>query len=109
LSELEEYFATLIAYQATQRGDANPAISSVPLETLNDKDFNKKMLAIQAPTEATEKQDRDGTSTIAETDEDVTDPRQLYQKFNNLMQQNKIEIQYNKAMVNMAQGKEQEP
>jgi hypothetical protein len=39
----------------------------------------------------------------------VTDPRQLYQKFNNLMQQNKIEIQYNKAMVNMAQGKEQEP
>jgi hypothetical protein len=26
-----------------------------------------------------------------------------------LMQQNKIEIQYNKAMVNMAQGKEQEP
>lgn len=44
LSELEEYFSTLIAYQATQRGEQNAAISSVPLEVLNDKEFNKKEL-----------------------------------------------------------------
>jgi len=32
LAELEEYFATLIAYLANQKGDNNAAISSVPLE-----------------------------------------------------------------------------
>jgi len=114
LSELEEYFATLIAYQAGQRGDANPAISSVPLEVLNDKDFNKKLLQIQVPFEADAKLDKDGASTTAgETEEDVTDPKQLYQKFNYLMPRGQIDISYTKAGgmngTNMAQGKEAEP
>lgn len=32
LAELEEYFATLIAYLANQRGDQNAAISYIPLD-----------------------------------------------------------------------------
>lgn len=114
LSELEEYFATLIAYQAGQKGESNPAISSVPLEALNDKDFNKKLLQIQVPFEADEKKDKDGASTNAgETDEVETDPKQLYQKFNYLMPRGQIDISYTKASgmngTNMAQGKEAEP
>lgn len=84
LSELEEYFSTLIAYQATQRGEQNPAISSVPLEVLNDKEFNKKELQIQVPFEADAKPDRDGQSTT-DAEEVETDPKQLYLKFNKLM------------------------
>lgn len=42
LAELEEYFATLITYIATQRGDNNAAISSIPLEQLNEKMFDKR-------------------------------------------------------------------
>ena len=32
LAELEEYFATLIAYLANQKGDSNAAISYIPLD-----------------------------------------------------------------------------
>jgi len=52
LAELEEYFATLISYTASQRGEPNPAISSVPLDTLIEKEFNRKELMIEAPFEA---------------------------------------------------------
>lgn len=52
LSELEEYFATLITYIASQKGDNNAAISSIPLDKLNEKDFNKREMQIQVPYEA---------------------------------------------------------
>jgi hypothetical protein len=52
LSELEEYFATLITYIATQRGDNNAAISSIPLDMLHDKQFDKRQIEITAPYEA---------------------------------------------------------
>jgi hypothetical protein len=85
LAELEEYFATLISYVASQRGEPNPAISSVPLDTLIEKEFNRKELMIEAPFEAYQKNaDGDQTTVGGETDEkeDIVDPRQLYQKFN---------------------------
>lgn len=46
LAELEEYFATLIAYLANQRGDQNAAISYIPLDQLNEKVFDKKEMQI---------------------------------------------------------------
>jgi 4-hydroxy-3-methylbut-2-enyl diphosphate reductase IspH len=46
LAELEEYFATLIAYIANQRGDQNAAISYIPLDQLNEKVFDKKEMQI---------------------------------------------------------------
>ncbi len=74
LAELEEYFSTLITYTSSQRGDANPAISSVPLETLNDKEFNKKEVPLEAPSDVTEKTDAD----TEDAGDYVIDPRQLY-------------------------------
>jgi len=49
LSELEEYISNLITVLAYKRGDPHPAISSVPFERLNNKEFASKDLAIDAP------------------------------------------------------------
>jgi hypothetical protein len=42
LAELEEYISSLITYVAFKKDDPNAAISSVPLDKLNQKEFNKK-------------------------------------------------------------------
>ena len=39
LAELEEYISSLITYTAFKRDDPNAAISAIPLEKLNQKDF----------------------------------------------------------------------
>jgi hypothetical protein len=49
LAELEEYISSLITIIAYQREDPNAAISSVPLENMNQKDFYKKEMQIDAP------------------------------------------------------------
>lgn len=49
LSELEEYISNLITILAYKREDPNAAISSVPLEKLNQKEFAKKEIQIDAP------------------------------------------------------------
>ena len=80
LAEVEEYFSTLITYNANKRGDANAAVSSVPLDILNEKIFDKKELTIDLPVEADLKTDKDGLSSVGgeTTDEDVTNGKQLY-------------------------------
>ncbi len=77
LAELEEYFASLITFMAVQKGDQNAAISTVPLEVLNEKDFNKKELYIEAPYETNRVGDN---STVAgdATEDEITNARQLY-------------------------------
>ena len=39
LAELEEYITSLITYNAFKRDDPNAAVSAIPLEKLNPKDF----------------------------------------------------------------------
>lgn len=46
LAELEEYISSLITYSAFKRDDPNAAISAIPLEKLNQKDFNRKDLSV---------------------------------------------------------------
>jgi hypothetical protein len=46
LAEMEEYISSLITYTAYKKEDPNAAISSVPLENLNQKDFNKKEIMV---------------------------------------------------------------
>lgn len=46
LAELEEYISSLITYTAFKRDDPNAAISAIPLEKLNQKDFQRKDLAV---------------------------------------------------------------
>lgn len=64
LAELEEYISALITYVAYKRDDPNAAISSVPLEKLPQKDFNKKEIAIDAPVDT----ERDASIAGAKTD-----------------------------------------
>ena len=42
LAELEEYISSLITYNAFKREDPNAAISSIPLDQLQEKQFVKK-------------------------------------------------------------------
>lgn len=66
LAELEEYFASLITYTAVQNGDQHAAISSVPLEVLTEKNFDKKELHIDVPYDTNRVGD---TSTVGDDDE----------------------------------------
>ena len=49
LAELEEYISSLIQYTAFKRDEPNAAISSIPLEKLNQKKFEQQKVAIEAP------------------------------------------------------------
>ena len=96
LAELEEYISSLITYVAFKRDDPNAAISSVPLEKLNQKDFQKKEIQIDAPID-TER--GDGSMLGAKTDvggdleEDViVDSKQLYMKFMDMVGKKQINI-----------------
>jgi hypothetical protein len=51
LAELEEYISSLITYTAFKKDEPNAAISSIPLEMLNQKDFAKKNVAIDPPVD----------------------------------------------------------
>ena len=75
LAEVEEYISSLITYTAFKRDEPNAAISSIPLEKLNQKDFAKKNVAIDPPVDF----------QIAENipDGDIIDQKELYSKFLN--------------------------
>lgn len=47
LAELEEYISSLITYSAFKRDDPNAAISAIPLEKLNQKEFARNNLAVR--------------------------------------------------------------
>ena len=47
LAELEEYINSLFTYTAFKRDDPNAAISAIPIEKLNQKDFQKKDLSVR--------------------------------------------------------------
>ena len=98
LAELEEYFATLITYIATQRGDNNAAISSIPLEQLNEKMFDKRQIEIQPPYEA--------NGTTNDEDEGETETQKLYNKFMEQMNQGEVQILYQKPGTTKEQIKE---
>lgn len=87
LAELEEYISALITYVAYKRDDPNAAISSVPLEKLPQKEFNKREIAIDAPVDT--ERDAAGSmlarteaGSVAQDEEDmIMDSKQLYMKF----------------------------
>ena len=53
LAELEEYISSLITYNAFKREDPNAAISSIPLDQLQEKQFVKKKDQFDAPIDYT--------------------------------------------------------
>ena len=93
LAELEEYISALITFVAYKRDDPNAAISSVPLEKLPYKDFNRRELAIDAPY----KIEKDVSMTAAHTDvgddeEYIGNSKQLYMNFLDMVGKKQINI-----------------
>ncbi len=74
LAELEEYISSLITYSAFKREEPNAAISVIPLEKLNQKDHDKKELAID--TRIVEQINQD-IAQPSENDE-IISSKQLY-------------------------------
>ena len=81
LAQLEEYISNLITYVAFKRDDPNAAISSVPLEKLNQKEFNKKEIFIDAPVDTERDTSTIGGRTDIDEDDVIVDSKQLYSKF----------------------------
>ena len=48
LAELEEHICSLITYSAFKKDDPNAAISAIPLNQLNSKEFGKKELDVSS-------------------------------------------------------------
>ena len=93
LAELEEYISSLITFVAYKRDDPNAAVSSVPLEKLIQKDFNKREIAIDAPVDT----ERDASMMAARTDagdddDGIVDSKQLYMKFMDMVGKKQINI-----------------
>jgi len=81
LAELEEYIGSLITYVAFKRDEPNAAISTIPLEHLKQKDFNKKEMAIEVPVTYEINQDH---ALPGETEE-IISSKQLYKQFMRLV------------------------
>ena len=93
LAELEEYISALITFVAYKRDDPNAAISSVPLEKLPNKDFNKREIAIDAPVDTERDISMMGARTDVGDDEDmIMDSKQLYMKFLDMVGKKQINI-----------------
>jgi hypothetical protein len=87
LAELEEYISSLITYAAFRKDEPYAAISAIPLEKLNKKDFDKHKFNIDAPIATQLEGAADAEST---DDEPIISSSELYTKFKNLVANNKI-------------------
>ena len=92
LAELEEYISALITYVAYKRDDPNAAISSVPLDRLPQKEFNKREIAIDAPVETQRDASMMEARTEAEEEDMIIDPRMLHRRFMDLVEKKQLTI-----------------
>lgn len=81
LAELEEYISSLITYTAFKRDEPNAAISSIPLDKLDVKEFYKKNITVDVPT-GTNIENNDG-QIVGEDDNNynIINPKDLYQRY----------------------------
>ena len=91
LAELEEYISSLITYTAFKRDEPNAAISSIPLDKLEVKEFGKRTIAIDAPIGvAIDTPEQTGIESGSLTHEEgyynITNARELFMKFQQLYQ-----------------------
>lgn len=88
LAELEEYISSLITYSAFKRDEPNAAISSIPLEKLNQKDFAKKNITIDPPVDYTVNEQ--ASNEVGE----IISSKELYAKFMDLVDGKNITWQF---------------
>ena len=84
LAELEEYISSLITYTAFKREDPNAAISSIPLEKLNKKEFQKKTMQIDPPN-GLEINPGAEVAIGCQPDGEIISSKELYAKFMGLV------------------------
>lgn len=81
LAELEEYISLFITYLAYKQENPDAAISSLSLEKMAIKEFDKDKLNIEAPNS----NDIGMMNDDMETEDEITvDPRQLYKRFEDM-------------------------
>eukprot|EP00347_Sterkiella_histriomuscorum_P022526 403338159 len=88
LAELEEYISLLITFMAYKQENPDAAISSLSLERMINKEFDKGPINIEAPSS-------NDVNLIddAETEDDViTNGKDLYKKFEDLVHKDHISI-----------------
>lgn len=84
LAELEEYISSLITYTAFKKDDPNAPISSIPLENLNAKDHNKKIMTIEPPTDY-QINTAESQPISGDVLGDIISAKELFANFNNLV------------------------
>lgn len=80
LAELEEYISLFITFLAYKQENPDAAISSLSLEKMAIKEFDKNQLNIEAPNA----QEINMNDDLETEDEITVDPRQLYRKFEDM-------------------------
>lgn len=81
LSELEEYISAFITYLAQREKNPDAPISALSLDAMANKEFDKGAIVIDAPAAHDFANVDDET---AEGDDIVTNPKDLYRKFEEL-------------------------
>lgn len=78
LSELEEYISSLITYSAFRKEEPYAAISAIPLEKLNKKDFDKTKNTYEIPFSLSFEDFADPQQL---DEERIVDPKKFYEKY----------------------------
>lgn len=78
LSELEEYISSLITYSAFRKEEPYAAISAIPLEKLNKKDFEKTKNTYEIPFSLSYEETAE--AQLFE-EERLTDPKKFFEKY----------------------------
>lgn len=88
LAELEEYISSLITYAAFKKEEPFAAISAIPFEKLNKKDFEKSKLNVDAPANT----QLEGNAEDGEKEDEggIVNSKDLFNKFLRLVNENKI-------------------
>lgn len=93
LAELEEYISSLITYTAFKRDEPNAAVSAIPLETLNQKEYSKKDMAIDPYVDAHWNQDAAQPGNASDPlQTDIINSRDLYKNFMKMVEQKQIDF-----------------
>lgn len=88
LAELEEYISSLITYAAFKKEEPFAAISAIPFEKLNKKDFDKSKLNVDAPANTQFEGNPEGDNR--EDEGGIVNSKELFNKFLYLVNNNKI-------------------
>ena len=95
MAELEEYIALLITYISYKQDNPDAPITSLGLEKMALKEFDKGPLNIEAPLN----NDVNITEEGDTEDDMITNAKDLYKRFENLVTKDQISIgSYNNSM-----------